>query len=94
MAMGDDGGDSFTLTEYVKIQLYNPTLSWTSSVRVVIALNLCSPIILGLPFLSHNQIVVDAELCTVIRKDSNINLLHPVPSGSGGCAVHQRHKAC
>ena len=79
MAMGDGGERSYTLTEWVKIQLYDPTSGWTSSsVRAVIAPNLCSPIILGLPFLSHNKIVVDAELRTVIQKDTNIDLLHPM----------------
>jgi len=33
--------------------------------------------ILGLPFLSHNNIVVDTSTCTVIDKKCNFNLLHP-----------------
>jgi hypothetical protein len=34
--------------------------------------------ILGLPFLVHNDIVVDASARTVIDKKCNFNLLHPV----------------
>jgi len=36
--------------------------------------------ILGLPFLVHNDIVVDAAAHTVIDKKCGFNLLYPVPS--------------
>ncbi|KAF8880714.1 hypothetical protein CPB85DRAFT_1442935 [Mucidula mucida] len=40
-----------TITEYVDIQLFDPSCTWTSrSVRALIAPGLCYPIILGLPF--------------------------------------------
>lgn len=82
MAMGDGLERSYTLTEWTKIQLYDPTSGWSScSVRAVVAPNLCSPLILGLPFLSHNKIVVDAELRTVIQKDTNVDLLNPTAAG-------------
>jgi hypothetical protein len=35
--------------------------------------------ILGLPFLAHNNIVVDASARTAINKNTNFDLLHPVP---------------
>jgi hypothetical protein len=35
--------------------------------------------ILGLPFLAHNNIVVDASARTAIDKNTNFDLLHPVP---------------
>ena len=45
--------------------------------RAVIALNLVAPVILGLPFLSHNSIVVDHAACTAIDKQNNFDLLNP-----------------
>jgi len=35
--------------------------------------------ILGLPFLSHNNIVVDVSACTAIDKKCDFDLLHPKP---------------
>jgi hypothetical protein len=35
--------------------------------------------ILGLPFLAHNNIVVDVSARTAIDKNTNFDLLHPVP---------------
>ncbi|KAG1785106.1 uncharacterized protein HD556DRAFT_1451069 [Suillus plorans] len=50
------------------------------TVRAIITPNLCTPLLLGGPFLEHNCIVVDHELCTCIVKDANYNLLqHTVP---------------
>ena len=67
-------------SEYIKLQLHNPSLYWSSkTIRAIIAPGLCSPMILGLPFLAHNNIVVDASERTVIDKNCNFNLLHPVP---------------
>jgi hypothetical protein len=43
----------------------------------VIALSLCAPVILGLPFLTHNNIVIDHSSHTVIDKVSGFNLLNP-----------------
>jgi hypothetical protein len=34
--------------------------------------------ILGLPFLSHNNIVVDASACTAVDKKSGFNVLNPI----------------
>jgi len=48
------------LTEWVKLRLYNPSGSWTArTVCAVIAPSLCAHVILGMPFLSHNHIVID-----------------------------------
>jgi hypothetical protein len=46
-------------------------------VRAVIAPNLVAPVILGLPFLSHNSIVVDHAARTVIDKSQNFDLMNP-----------------
>ncbi len=43
--------------------------------RAIIAPSLCADIILGLPFLSHNQIVVDAASRSVVHKPSGFDLL-------------------
>jgi hypothetical protein len=51
------------LSEYVRLQLYDPVGNWTSkTVQALIASLLCAPVILGLPFLSYNNIVIDHAL--------------------------------
>lgn len=47
------------------------------TVHAIIAPNLCTPLLLGGPFLAHNKIVIDHELRTVIAKDDNYDLLNP-----------------
>ena len=55
-------------------------MGWKSkAIRAVVAPSLCSPVILGLPFLSHNKIVIDHDTHTAIAKDSGFDLLHPEP---------------
>jgi len=48
-------------------------------VRALIAPSLCAPVILGLPFLLHNNIVIDHALRTATDKVSGFDLLHPTP---------------
>jgi hypothetical protein len=68
-----------TSSKYVKLQLHDPSSYWSSKTAcAIIAPGLCSPMILGLPFLSHNNIVVNASARTVIDKKCGFNLLHPV----------------
>jgi hypothetical protein len=68
------------LTEWVKLKLHDPSFFYSAwTVRAIIAPGLCSPVILGLPFLVHNRIIVDHECRTVIDKASNFDLLNPVP---------------
>lgn len=88
---GLGGKSSVTLTEWCKICLYDLICGWTpKSVWAIIILGLCSSLILGLPFLLHNHIVIDAELRTVIQKNYNIDLLHPMaPKPS---CVHKTRK--
>ena len=80
LAMQTNGQRSqIHFSEYVKLQLHDPSALWTSkSIRAVIAPNLCAPMILGLPFLSHNDIVVDAASRTAVDKKSGFDLLNPV----------------
>ncbi|KAG2047333.1 hypothetical protein BDR06DRAFT_1013955 [Suillus hirtellus] len=53
--------------------VYRPWTVWA-----IVAPNLCTPLLLGGPFLQHNRIVVDHELHTCIAKDVNYNLLQPI----------------
>lgn len=61
-------------SEYVKLQLHDPSNYWSSQLMCAsIASGLCAPMILGLPFLIHNNIIVDASAHTVIDKKFGLN---------------------
>ena len=48
------------LREYIKLKLYDPSNYWQSrTVRALITQTLCAPVLLGLLFLVHNNIVID-----------------------------------
>jgi Aspartyl protease len=67
------------LTHWVKLKLHDPSNHWTAkTVRAIVTPGLCAPVILGLPFLVHNNIVIDHAARTVIDKTSNFDLLNPV----------------
>jgi len=61
MAMPGEGPKKvIMLYEWVKLRLYDPCNYWYSkTVRAVIAPSLCASVILGTPFLAHNNIVID-----------------------------------
>lgn len=64
-------------TDYVSLSLSTLNNAWTSlPVPAIIAPNLCTDILLGLPFLSHNKIVIDHDLRTATHKPTNIDLLN------------------
>jgi hypothetical protein len=66
-------------SEYVKLQLQDPSALWSlESIHTIVAPGLCAPMILGLPFLLHNDIVVDASARTAVDKKSSFNLSNPV----------------
>ena len=79
MAMPGEGKKQIVhMSQWVKLQLSDPSGGWKlKAIRAVIAPSLCSPVILGLPFLSHNKIGVDHDAHTAIAKDSSFDLLHP-----------------
>jgi hypothetical protein len=81
MAMPDEGKKCvIELKEWVKLSVYDVSSLWTSkTVHAVIAPSLCAPVILGLPFLSHNNSVIDHATCTVIDKKSGFDLLNLPP---------------
>jgi len=61
------------LTNYVRISLSSKNNAWSSkTVPLLIADGLCNEILLGLPFLTHNDIVIDAKARTVIDKKSGL----------------------
>jgi hypothetical protein len=61
----------------VKAQVDN---YWTSkTIRAIVAPGLCSPVLLGMPFLSHNHIVINHEARTAVDKSTGFDLLHPLP---------------
>jgi len=78
VALQGDAKNSFSLSEYVKLACSSLDSIWTSRVvRALIAPGLCTPLLLGGPFLSHNKIVIDHQARTCIAKDDGYDLLHP-----------------
>ena len=66
------------LDKFVILEPTSLDRTWTSRrVRALITPNLCMPVIFGLPFLSHNNIVTDHALRSCIDKKNGYNLLHP-----------------
>src|ERR1700683_5123689 len=67
------------ISKYITLQLHNPSALWSSkSVCTIVASGLCVLMILGLPFLSHNNIVVNASAHNAVDKKSGFDLLNPV----------------
>jgi RNase H-like domain found in reverse transcriptase/Reverse transcriptase (RNA-dependent DNA polymerase) len=66
-----------TLMDYVSLTLSSLNNSWSSlPVCAILAPNLCTDILLGLPFLQRNKIVIDHYLRTAIHKPSLECKLH------------------
>ena len=73
-----DGPKVLEFNEYVKLKLYDSSGTYTAkTVHAVICWTLCTPVLLGLPFLQHNNIVIDVNSHTAIDKKNQFNLLHP-----------------
>jgi len=64
-------------THWIKLSLSSVDMTYVSrTVRCLVAPDsLAYPLILGLPFLSHNRLVIDPSLRSVIDKDSGYDLL-------------------
>ena len=72
--------DSFLLLDYVRLTCISIDSHFTScSVHAIVAPNLCTPLLLGGPFLHHNKIVIDHKVRTCTAKDQNYELLNPQP---------------
>ena len=68
---------TFLLYDYVVLSLSSLNNAWTSRpVRALIAKDLCTNILLGLPFLKHNKIVIDHDADTAIDKITGFDLLN------------------
>jgi hypothetical protein len=66
------------LHEFIRIAPFAPTSAWVScTIKAIIAPRLCVPLLLGLPFLTANQILIDFASCTAIDKHCNYDLLNP-----------------
>jgi hypothetical protein len=65
------------LKQWVKLYLHDPSLQWRAKpVRAMVAPNLCSPLILGLPFLSHNHIVIDTANRLAVDSKTGFDLMN------------------
>jgi hypothetical protein len=65
------------LHEYVKIAPFAPDSSYVShTIKAVVTPSLCVPLLLGLPFLSINNIVADFIARTAIDKRCDYDLLN------------------
>ena len=65
------------LFDYVHLQLSSVNNEWSSkTVCALIAPRLCSNILLGLPFLAHNNIVIDHTARTAIDKELGFDLMN------------------
>jgi len=66
------------LYHYVKLSLSSLDCAWTSHiVKALVTPGLCTPVILGLPWLEQNTIVTDHATCTCIDKMKLYDLLNP-----------------
>ncbi|KDR78151.1 hypothetical protein GALMADRAFT_46851, partial [Galerina marginata CBS 339.88] len=67
-----------TLTHVVSFTLSTRNNSWTSkTVRAIVTPGLCTSILLGLPFLTHNAVIIDCLNRTAFVKNTTIDLLNP-----------------
>jgi len=77
VAFGNEKNET-KLYFYIKLSVTSLDSTWTSqSVRAIVTPGLCTPIILGLPWLEHNNIVTDHATHTCIDKKNNYDLLNP-----------------
>ncbi|EPQ60410.1 hypothetical protein GLOTRDRAFT_124167 [Gloeophyllum trabeum ATCC 11539] len=68
----------YELVDFIKLSLSSSDNVWHSRrFEAVVVPNLCSDILLGGPFLSHNHLVLDHEDCTCMDKSCGYDLLNP-----------------
>jgi hypothetical protein len=66
------------LHEWVKLKPHDVDGHWMSrTVRTIVAPNLCTDVLLGIPFFTVNKLVMDFEIGTCIEKETGFDLLHP-----------------
>ena len=73
-----DSNTHLALTNFVSFTLSTVNNSWTSkTIRAIVTPGLCTSILLGLLFLSHNEILIDCTLHSACVKGSSVDLLSP-----------------
>ncbi|KIO13808.1 hypothetical protein M404DRAFT_121464, partial [Pisolithus tinctorius Marx 270] len=78
VALSSGDREVMSLGNYVTLSCLSSDSRFRSrSVRAIIAPGLCTPLLLGLPFLSHNKLVIDHALRTCISKDTGYDLMNP-----------------
>jgi len=78
IAIEDGKKKKMTLYHFVKFTVTSLDNVWTlKTIHALIAPGLCMPIILGLPFLIHNDIVTDHAERSCIDKKTGYNFLNP-----------------
>ncbi|KAF8226263.1 hypothetical protein L208DRAFT_1302578, partial [Tricholoma matsutake] len=72
--------DQICLTEWVKLKLHDQNNVYsTHTVQALVAPSLCHLIILGLPFMHHNDITVNIQNGSALDNYALFDLLHPTP---------------
>ena len=76
ITVSDYGVKSETsLNHYVDIQPSSICQTWSSAlVHAVVSPNLCTPLVLGLPFLNVNKLVIDHDTFSVFDKVNNVDI--------------------
>ncbi|KIO00253.1 hypothetical protein M404DRAFT_153059, partial [Pisolithus tinctorius Marx 270] len=81
VALSSGDREVMLLGNYVTLSCLSSDSRFCShSIRTIIAPGLCTLLLLGLPFLSHNKLVIDHALCTCISKDTGYDLMNPLGS--------------
>ncbi|THG93880.1 hypothetical protein EW026_g7473 [Hermanssonia centrifuga] len=85
------GSEIRSSSEKCRIRVSTSDFSWSSlSVDAIIVPDLCSPVILGLPFYSRNKLLIDVAHRTLICMDGR-DLLQPTPPcDNDSRSEHQR----
>ena len=69
---------SVTFHDFVKLSLYDVSGEYCAKpVCAIVTSNLCCPILLGLPFLLHNNLTIDHSNRTAIDELQAFDLLNP-----------------
>ncbi|KIN96684.1 hypothetical protein M404DRAFT_101369, partial [Pisolithus tinctorius Marx 270] len=78
VALSSGDWEVMSLQSYIVLSCLSSDACFHShSVCTIIAPHLCTPLLLGLPFLSHNGLVIDYALHTCVDKDTGYNLINP-----------------
>jgi hypothetical protein len=68
-----------SITHYVKLCLHDLSNAWSSRTsHALVVSSLAVPILLGIPFLSHNNLVIDYAARSCVHKPSGFDLLNPL----------------